>query len=342
MTPARSCELIGLGDAMRLDGRQSAELHRRHLNPRLVTMLEKIHADKPLASGSGPYFWDRDGGRFLDFLSGFGAMGLGYSHPAMRRAMELVEEVPVLVQGLNHLSAALAHNLSVLAPRGLERVFFANAGAEVVDAALKLARSATGRKKLVACAGGFHGRTVGALSLMDEQDFREPFEPLLPDVAHVAYGDAAEKVLRGKNVAGFFVEPIQGEGGIRVSPPHYLQGLRDLCTHYGTLLIDDEVQTGLGRTGRTFAIQRYQVTPDVLLVGKTLGGGVMPLSALLTSDALFRASKAATRRFAVSYVDFWRQRARLCRRPRYARCFGSRTARGESRRIWCVLVGPAA
>jgi putrescine aminotransferase len=289
---------IKLEDALRMDHRQSVELHRRHLNPRLARMLGKIGADQRLVRASGPYFWDSNGVRFLDFLSGFGAVGLGYNHPSVLRAMELVEKVPVLVPGLNHLEAALAHNLAMLAPAGLERVYFANSGAEVVDASIKLARAATGRKKLLACTGAFHGRTLGALSLMDEKDFREPFEPLLPDVMHVKYGDldAAERVLRGDDVAGFIVEPIQGEGGIRVPPPGYLPGIRDLCTLHGTLLIADEVQTGLGRTGKVFEVNRYHVTPDILVVGKMLGGGVMPLSAVLTSDAVFQAARGASRR----------------------------------------------
>lgn len=290
--------LISLEEALQMSGRRSAEYHLRHLNPRLARMLKMMEAQTPLVRASGSYFWDADGVRFLDFLTGFGAMSLGNNHPRLRQAMQLVEDLPVLVQGLNHLAGALAHNLAILSPGNLSRVYFANSGAEVVDASIKLARAATGRKKLVACQGCFHGRTVGALSLIEHRDFREAFEPLLPGVAHVRHGDpdGLEAALRNRDVAAFIVEPVQGEGGINVAPSGYLRAVRQLCSRYGALMIADEVQCGLGRTGRMFAVNREDVAPDVLLLGKSLGGGVMPLSAVLTTDAVFSAANGATPR----------------------------------------------
>jgi len=210
--------------------------------------------------------------------------------------MDRIKTLPNLVEGLSVLEGALAHNLATLAPGALQRVYFANSGTETVDAAIKLARAVTGRAKLVACHNGFHGRSIGALSLMDRRELRESFAPLLTDVAFVPFGDAEalEAVLGKRDVAGFLVEPIQGEAGIILPPPGYLQTARDLCTHYGTLFIVDEIQTGLGRTGTMFAIDYEQVIPDVLLLGKALGGGIMPLSALLTTDALWRRGKGGT------------------------------------------------
>ena len=212
--------------------------------------------------------------------------------------MARIERLPTLIEGLNHLAAALAHNLTSLAPGNLQRVLFTNSGSEVVDASIKLARAATGRKKMVACQRAFHGRTIGALSMMDRRDFRDPFEPLLEKVNHIPFGDLAalQVALRRRDVAGFLVEPIQGEGGIVLPPSGYLEGARELCSDCGTLLIVDEIQTGLARTGRMFAVQHEDVTPDVLLIGKALGGGAMPISAILTTDDLFQAAEGAVPR----------------------------------------------
>ena len=146
--------------------------------------------------------------------------------------MARIERLPTLIEGLNHLAAALAHNLTSLAPGNLQRVLFTNSGSEVVDASIKLARAATGRKKMVACQRAFHGRTIGALSMMDRRDFRDPFEPLLEKVNHIPFGDLAalQVALRRRDVAGFLVEPIQGEGGIVLPPSGYLEGARELCS----------------------------------------------------------------------------------------------------------------
>lgn len=290
--------LITLGEALRLNERQSVVYHRRHLNARLTALLELIKADKPLVRASGAHFWDSEGNQYLDFLCGYAALSLGHNHPRVCEAVDKVKALPNLVEGLSLLAGALAHNLAALAPGVLQRVYFANSGAEVVDAAIKLARAATGRLKLVACHKGFHGRTIGALSVMDRREYCEPFAPLLAGVVFVPFGDseALEAVLRRCDVAGFIVEPIQGEAGIIVPPAGYLAAARELCTRYGTLLVADEIQTGLGRTGTMFAVECEDVVPDVLLLGKALGGGVMPLSALLTTDALWRASKGGTAR----------------------------------------------
>jgi putrescine aminotransferase len=290
--------LITLEEALHLDRRQNIVYHRRHLNPRYVTLLKLVDLDRLFVRASGVHVWDSDGNQYVDFLGGFAALSVGYNHPRICAAIDKVGEWPNLVEGLNVLAGALAHNLAVLTQSELQRVYFANSGAEVVDAAIKLARAATGRKKLVACHKGFHGRTIGALSVMDRPEYHDPFVPLLTDVAFVPFGDseALEAVLRRRDVAGFIVEPIQGEAGIIVPPEGYLRAARELCTRYGTLLIADEIQTGLGRTGKMFAVEYEDVVPDVLLLGKVLGGGVMPLSALLTTDDLWRASKGGTDR----------------------------------------------
>ncbi|HEY6362789.1 MAG TPA: aspartate aminotransferase family protein [Vicinamibacterales bacterium] len=292
-------DLITLDQALELDSAQNLALHRRHLNPRIAALFEIIGAETPLTRAEGCHVWDARGVRYLDFLSGFAALNLGHNHPAIDGALERTRDCCNLVEGLSPAAAALAHNLAVLSPgRGLDRVFFANSGAEAIDASLKLARAATGRSRIVACERGFHGRTMAALSINSTRAFREKFEPLVPHTSFVPYGDAdaLEQALKQRDVAGFVVEPVQGEAGMVVPPPGYLRQARALCSRYGSLLIADEVQTGLGRTGRLFAVEHDDIVPDALVLGKALGGGVMPISAVLTSEEHWKAAHGGTPR----------------------------------------------
>jgi putrescine aminotransferase len=286
-------DLISLEEALRITRAENLGHHRRHLNDGMSRLAELIGFDEPVVRAQGPFFWDADGNRYLDFLGGFGALSLGHNPPEVCAAVERVASWPNLVEGLSTLEGALAHNLAALAPGSLSRVFLANSGAEVVDSAIKLARAATGRVKLIACEKGFHGRTLGALSVTERREYREPFRPLLEDVVFIPFGDdaALQAALAPRDAAGFIVEPIQGEAGIVVPPAGYLARARALCAAHGTLMIADEVQTGLGRTGGLFAVEAEGVVPDVLLLGKALGGGVMPLSALLTTEELYRAAR---------------------------------------------------
>ena len=295
---AKDVQLIGLEEAMQLGREENIYYHREHCNPRLANLLEVVEADSPLVRAEGNYFWDADNVRYIDFMSGFGAASLGHNPPRVVEVLEKVGHMPNLVEGLALMLGALCHNLAALAPGDLKRVYVANSGAEVIDASIKVARAATGRTKMITCRGSFHGRTVGALSLMDNKAFHDPFTPLLQDVVFVPFGDipALERALRKNKAAGFILEPVQGEGGFVPSPPGYLRAARDLCSRYGTLMIADEIQCGLCRTGHFFAVDVESVVPDILLLGKTLGGGVMPLSALLTTDDLYFASKGDTPR----------------------------------------------
>lgn len=289
-------QLMGLDDAMRLEPARNLELHRKHLNPRLANLSELIGADIPLTEASGMKVWDAKGVCYLDFVSGYAALNLGHNHPDVDAALDRVKRLVNLVEGPSQLTAALAQSLTGIAPEGLVRVLFANSGSEVVDAALKLARAATGRTGFIACAGGFHGRTVGALSINGRSEFRRNFEPLLGDVQFVPFGDSAAlgAALAGNQAAGFIVEPVQGEGGIRVPPEGYLREARELCSKHGTLLIADEIQTGLGRTGKMFAVEHSGIIPDVLLLGKALGGGAVPISAILTTEKYWKDAKGGT------------------------------------------------
>ncbi len=237
-----------------------------------------------LTHGEGCYVWDADGARYLDLLAGIAVNVLGHAHPAVVAAVSA--QAARLVHVSNFFTTTpqveLAERLLEVAgaPSG-SAVFFANSGTEAVEAAVKLSRR-TGRTRIVAAEGGFHGRTTGALALTHKPAYREPFEPLLPDVTHVPYGDeAALRAAVTGDVAAVVLEPIQGEAGVIEADPAYLRLARELTTAHGALLVLDEVQTGIGRTGSWFAFQQAGVVPDAMTLAKGLGGGV-PIGALVT------------------------------------------------------------
>lgn len=267
------------------------ELHSRYLNEQMVRMLRVIGYDVDYCRGTGQYLFDRSGVRYLDLLSGFGVFGIGRNHPALRDALKCVldSELPNLVQlGVSTLAGILAERLLENVPY-LDNVFFANSGAEAVEAAIKFARASTGRPGLVYCDHAFHGLTNGALSLNGDAIFRDGFEPLLPDCNRVPFNDLAalERALASRAVAAFFVEPIQGKG-VNLPDDGYLQAAADLCRRHGTLFVADEIQTGLGRTGRFLAVEHWNVEPDMVLLSKSLSGGHVPSSAVLTRKNIFR------------------------------------------------------
>lgn len=238
-----------------------------------------------LVRGEGARVWDADGTELLDLVAGIATNVLGHGHPAV------VAAVSRQVAQLGHVSNLVAHPVAVeLAERLLAltgrcgRAFFCNSGAEANETAFKIARL-TGRPRVVAADGAFHGRTMGALSLTGQPDKRKPFEPLVPGVVHVPYGDVdALRLAVDSSVAAVFLEPLLGEGGVVVPPPGYLAAARAVCTDAGAFLILDEVQTGMGRTGWWFASQADGVSPDVMTLAKGLGGG-LPLGACLAFGA---------------------------------------------------------
>jgi acetylornithine/N-succinyldiaminopimelate aminotransferase len=236
-----------------------------------------------LTRGEGCYVWDADGNRYLDLLAGIAVNALGHGHPAVVEA--LCRQAASLIHVSNFFATPpqieLAERLLAVAgaPEG-SAVFFANSGTEAIEAAIKLSRR-TGRTRLVAAEAAFHGRTTGALALTHKLAYREPFEPLLPSVTHVPLNDeAALRAAVTRDVAALFLEPIQGEAGVVAADPSYLQLARDLTTASGTLLIIDEIQTGVGRTGTWFAFQQAGIVPDAITLAKGLGAGV-PIGALV-------------------------------------------------------------
>ncbi|MDI3480885.1 MAG: putrescine aminotransferase [Tepidanaerobacteraceae bacterium] len=278
--------LYHIDDVERLSRNEVRKLYSEYVNPGLASMLSLLNFDKNFVKAEGCYVWDSDGKKYIDFLGAYGALNLGHNPPEVLDAISRVSSRPNLLQAsLSTYAAVLGHNLSQVAPAGLKHCFFCNSGAEAVEGALKTARAATGKRNIISCKGSFHGKTMGALSATGRKKYQEPFSPLVPGFETVEYGrlDELEDKLKTRDVAAFIVEPIQGEGGIIVPPKGYLKSARELCRRYEALLIVDEVQTGFGRTGRMFACEEEQITPDIMCVAKSIGGGVMPLGAFITT-----------------------------------------------------------
>ncbi|WP_410469370.1 ornithine--oxo-acid transaminase [Bradyrhizobium sp.] len=268
---------------------QRSTMHSRHLNEQLVRVLKTIGYDVGFQKGQGQYLYDRDGARYLDLLSGFGVFAIGRNHPTLRDALKSVldSDLPNLVQlDVSTLAGVLAERLLEYVPY-LDKVFFANSGAETVEAAIKFARGATGRPGIVYCGHSYHGLTYGALSLTDDSNFRTGFEPLLPGCTAVPFNDLAalEQALSSREIAAFIVEPIQGKG-VNMPSDEFLPGAAALCKKYGTIFIADEIQTGIGRTGKLLACDYENVHPDILILGKALSGGVTPVSAVFADDEI--------------------------------------------------------
>ncbi|MFJ8647730.1 aspartate aminotransferase family protein [Streptomyces sp. NPDC093546] len=288
-------------------GAERYDLHARHLNHQLPRMLHTIGFDKVYERAEGAYFWDADGNDYLDMLAGFGVMGLGRHHPVVRKALHdvLDAELPDLTRfDCAPLPGLLAEKLLSYSPH-LDRAFFSNSGTEAVETALKFARCATGRPRVVYCAHAFHGLTTGSLSVNGEDCFRDGFAPLLPDTP-IALGDldALERELKRGDVAALIVEPVQGKG-VHEAPPGFLRAAQELLHRHKALLIADEVQTGLGRTGDFYAYQHEDgVEPDLLCVAKSLSGGYVPVGATLGKDWIFKKVFSSMDRVVVHSASF--------------------------------------
>ena len=261
-------------------------LHRRYVNPQLVRVLEVIGYNRNYTGAGGTRLLDEQGREVLDFLAGFGVFNIGRNHPLVARVLKDVIDMgsaSMVQMDVGILAGLLAEALAKAAPEGLEAVFFTNSGTEGVEGAIKMARQATGRSKVIYCDRAFHGLTLGALSVNGNKEFRERNEPLLPNCVNIPFNDlnALEKELSLGDAAAFIVEPIQGKG-VFVPTPEYLPEAQSLCHRHGALLIADEVQTGLGRTGRMFAVEHWNVAPDLLVVSKSLSGGYIPVGAVIT------------------------------------------------------------
>lgn len=287
MSDADPFDLPGL---LRCRGADKYQLHEQHLNGQLVRLLRTIGFDVPYARGEGAYLFDAAGQRYLDLLSGFGVFALGRNHPRVAGMLRQVldAQLPGLVQmDVSLLAGLLAERLLRRLP-WLDKLFFCSSGAEAVEAAIKFSRAATRRTRIVHCQHAFHGLTCGALSLNGDLLFRRGFEPLLPDCIAVPFNDLAalDAALSDGDVAAVVVEPIQGKG-VNLPAPDYLPGVQTLCRRHGALFVADEVQTGLGRTGRFVAVEHWGVEPDLVLLAKALSGGFVPVGAVAMRRWIF-------------------------------------------------------
>src|SRR5438874_12257181 len=289
--PAEDDDGVTLRELLEQHRGEELELYARTINPQFVRLLRTIGFDRRWARAEGAYLYDADGTRYLDLLGGFGMYNVGRNNPRIRAALiEALElETAGKVQlGVSPVTALLASALLERAPSRLRRVLFTSSGTEAIEAALKLGRAATGRARVVSLEHGFHGLTLGSLSAGGDAHFVDRFGPLLPGFSRVPFGDldSLERELRSEDVALFLVEPIQGKG-VNLPPAGYLEGAQELCRRYGTLFAVDEVQTGLGRTGKLFAFEHWGLEPDLVTVAKSLSGGYVPVGALLMSQRVY-------------------------------------------------------
>jgi ornithine--oxo-acid transaminase len=287
----------------------ATDAYADHVNPQWVKLLSLLEMNATYHRCAGAELFTSDGRRIVDFLSGYCVHNIGHNHPAILAALieELEKSGPVMLQSnVPELAGELASRLCRRAGGGLSKAFFMSSGSEGVETAIKFARAHTGRVGMLACEGAFHGLTCGALSLMNGEYWRKGFGPLLPETAFVPFGDLAalEKEIRTKRYAAFFVEPIQAEGGIRVPDANYLREAQSLCRRYGTLLVADEVQTGMFRTGPFLASHHFGIEPDIVVLAKALSGGLVPVSAVLMSEEVYRSVFTSFKRAIVHASTF--------------------------------------
>jgi putrescine aminotransferase len=279
---------------------ETVDSYQRYFNRGFITYRKSVTQAGQFAalewSGEGSILHDLLGREYIDCLGGYGIFSAGINHPKIVKAVtDQIQRMALNSQELlEPWRAALAKVLAEVTPGDLQNSFFINNGTDAVEGAIKLARLYTKRHTFVSTLGGFHGKSMGSLSLMGKASFREPFQSGLQDVRFVPYGDAAalEDELRrcdavGTHVAGVVLEPVQGEAGGVVPPDDYLPRARAACTQFGALLIADEIQTGMGRTGRLWGVDHWDVVPDIMCLGKSLGGGVMPLSAFIATPTVW-------------------------------------------------------
>lgn len=257
--------------------------YEKYINPAQAKLFRFMGLASVEGHAEGWIITDSEGKQFIDCLGGYGMFALGHRNPEVIAAVEAeLHKMPMSGKVLfNRPMADLAEKLAEITPGDLQYSFFVNSGTEAVEGCLKVARLATKRKKFIAAKNAFHGKTFGSLTATGRDLFRDPFKPLLDNFTHVEYGeiDALAEVIDDETAA-VILEPVQGEGGIIVPPEGYLKAVRELCDQYGVLLIADEVQTGIGRTGTWFGVDHEQITPDIMATAKALGGGVMPVGAI--------------------------------------------------------------
>jgi acetylornithine/succinyldiaminopimelate/putrescine aminotransferase len=250
-------------------------------------------SDSPLQleveKAEGVYLFDTNGKRYFDLISGISVSNIGHCNPVVVNAInsQVSKYMHLMVYGefIQQPQVALAKRLTDLLPSSLSNVYFVNSGSEAVEGAMKLAKRFTGRSEIISFKNAYHGSTQGSLSIMGNEEFKQSFRPLLPNINHIEFNSFSDLNFITTSTAAVFIEPVQGEAGVRIPAEGFLKSLREKCNETGTLLVFDEIQTGMGRTGHMFAFQKYGVLPDILLLAKALGGG-MPLGAFISSKEI--------------------------------------------------------
>ncbi|KKB37484.1 putrescine aminotransferase [Bacillus thermotolerans] len=281
--------------------KETVDNFREHVNPGFLSYRKTVTEGGQFAavewSDGGSCFTDINGKKYIDCLGGFGIYNVGHRHPKVVKAVadQLNRQALHSQDLLDPLRAMLAKILADITPGDLKYSFFTNSGTESVEAALKLAKMYSNRSTIISTTRSFHGKSLGSLSGTAKGVFRKPFLPLIPGFRHIPYGDIdmmrktfESCALVGEDVGAVILEPIQGEGGIIIPPADYLKEVRELCDEYDVVLIFDEVQTGMGRTGKMFAAELFGVTPDIICLAKAFGGGVMPAGAVVANEKVFK------------------------------------------------------
>ncbi|MDD5261359.1 MAG: aspartate aminotransferase family protein [Methylacidiphilales bacterium] len=289
---------------------ENYDLHDQHVNRTLVKVLRTIGFDKVYARAQGAYLYDMDGRDYLDFLSGYGVFNIGRNHPGVQKVIRdvLDMDLPNMVQmDCALLSGLLAEALTKRTGPGLDAVFFCNSGTESVEGAIKFARCATGRTRILSLQNSYHGLSYGSLSITGNKNFQNGFGPFLPGAEQVKNNDLEdlESKLRAGDVACFIAELVQGKG-VYIPDDDYFPKAQALCRKYGALFIADEVQTGLGRTGKFFAFQHWNLEPDILTIAKALSGGYVPAAAFVTRREIYQKVFSSLDRCVVHSTTFGR------------------------------------
>lgn len=297
MSSKKPAGFMNVDDAIKLNKAEIRELQMKHQNGVKLELAEMIGAAKMFVRGDNDKLWDDEGNLHYDMIGGVGAIGMGNCNKQIWSEIEKVKDAPIFFAlGYHNMASALAHNLAITSPGGkLTRMWTGGGGgAEANEGVIKLCKMAAkgGRPRVASILGGYHGKTVGSLALTGTEKWKKYQQPLMPAAVNLPFGDlvALEECLKTRDVCALFIEPIQGEGGIRLHPEGYMKAARELCTKYGTYLVCDEIQTGLGRTGKLWACEHEGIIPDVIVFAKGFSGGFMPLAGYICTEELWNAA----------------------------------------------------
>lgn len=283
--------------------------YQSYISPTIADLWNMADFARLFIRGEGINLWDVEGNMYYDFVAGYGSVNFGHNNPAIISGIKKMidMQVPSIVQiSPTLVTTALAENIAHLLPGDLEISFFCNSGTEAIEAAIKLVKKLSKKRYIVSATGSFHGKSLGSLSISGKEKYKKYFRPLLKHTINVPFGDleSVENIFMDKDVAAFFIEPIQGEAGVIIPPVGYLKNIRKLCDKYDVLLVVDEIQTGFGRTGKNFAIEHENIIPDIMTISKSLGGGLVPIGACVTSKYLFKKAYGKSENYALHTSTF--------------------------------------